>query len=237
LDTFETALISTLSPYGLLPDKSQLDALKHYYTLTMIWNDRINLTAITKSETFAIRNIADSLMLIPAGLAQDARIIDVGTGAGLPGIPLKIMLPSLHLTLLDSHAKKLSFVDAVCTELNLSGVSLISARAEELAKHPEHREHYDAAISRAVAAMPMLCELCLPFVHPDGIFYAMKTQASALELQSAESAAARLGGDSFTYYDYDLPDGAAMRIVRTKKLRKTAAEFPRTFAKIKKNPL
>jgi len=237
LDLFEKSLTAALLPHGIQLDEHQLESFRQYYALTMAWNEKMNLTAIVGEEAFAVRNIADSLMLLVAGLNPTASVIDVGTGAGLPGIPLKIMCPSLRLTMIDSHAKKLSFVDAVCSQLGFTDVELISARAETLAHQPEYREVYDAAVSRAVAAMPVLCELCIPFVRPSGVFYAMKSLASAPELLSAEKAAIKLGGGSFSYFDYTLSDGAAMRIAASKKLNACPDSYPRAYAKIKKAPL
>ena len=167
---------------------------------------------------------------------SNTSIIDVGTGAGFPGIPLQVLIPSARLTLLDSLGKRIRFLEQVCTALELDHTACIHARAEEYAR--EHRESFDYAVSRAVAALPVLCELALPMVKVDGAFLAMKALQSDEEIQSAKSAIAQLGGRLESVREYRIPATEVVRrVVIIRKIRPTSVAFPRAFARIKKNPL
>ena len=161
---------------------------------------------------------------------------DVGTGAGFPGLPLKIVEPSIRLTLLDSLNKRIDFLGEVCADLGLSDVACVHGRAEEFAA--EHRESFDLVTSRAVANLRMLCELCLPLVKVGGCFLAMKSVDSGEELAQARGAIAALGAAVERQADYTIPGTEIRhRLIVLKKVRKTEKKYPRTFAKIKKNPL
>ena len=175
------------------------------------------------------------------GAASDSsglRVIDVGTGAGFPGLVLKILEPSLSLTLLDSLGKRVKWLETVCRELGLEGVTCLHARAEEQALEPGFRDSFDAAVSRAVASLPLLTELCLPYVRPGGTFLAMKSVESGQEILSAQGAVKRLGGRLEEPVDYDVPGaGVTHRLVRVRKISNTPKGYPRKWAKIKKEPL
>ena len=165
-------------------------------------------------------------------------VIDVGTGAGFPGMVLKILEPSLQLTLVDSLGKRVHWLETVCEALSLDGVRCIHARAEELALESGFRDAFDLAVSRAVASYPLLCELCLPYVKPGGIFIAMKSVDSGREVESGESAVKRLGAKALGSWDYAIPGTEVThRLVMAKKLGPTPKGLPRSWGKIKKSPL
>ena len=184
----------------------------------------------------ATLHFLDSAALLTLESFSGKSVVDVGTGAGFPGLPLRVLEPSIRLTLLDSLNKRIQFLETVCRELDLPDVACVHARAEEFAA--EHRETFDLAVSRAVAALPVLCELCLPLVKPGGKFLAMKSVESDPELQEARSAIAQLGGAVEDVTDYTIPGTEVThRVVRIRKERPTPTGFPRAFARIKKAPL
>ena len=196
----------------------------------------MNLTAITDPADIAALHFLDSAALLTLEDFRDKTVVDVGTGAGFPGLPLKILEPTIHLTLLDSLGKRVQFLERVCQELGLADVACIHGRAEEFAA--AHRESFDLAVSRAVAALPVLCELCLPLVRPGGKFLAMKSVDSDQELESARHAIEILGGAVSGVRDYAIPGTEVRhRLILVKKVKKTPEKYPRMFAKIKKNPL
>ena len=187
-----------------------------------------------------IRPYGDEGLSVSEGAAVSSglRVIDVGTGAGFPGLVLKILEPSLSLTLLDSLGKRVKWLETVCRELGLEGVTCLHARAEEQALEPGFRDSFDAAVSRAVASLPLLTELCLPYVRPGGTFLAMKSVESGQEILSAQGAVKRLGGRLEEPVDYDVPGaGVTHRLVRVRKISNTPKGYPRKWAKIKKEPL
>ena len=199
-------------------------SLLRYGHLLMETNKVMNLTAITDPADIAALHF------------RDKTVVDVGTGAGFPGLPLKILEPTIHLTLLDSLGKRVQFLERVCQELGLADVACIHGRAEEFAA--AHRESFDLAVSRAVAALPVLCELCLPLVRPGGKFLAMKSVDSDQELEAAKHAIETLGGAVSGVRDYEIPGTEVRhRLILVKKVKKTPEKYPRMFAKIKKNPL
>ena len=164
-------------------------------------------------------------------------MIDVGSGAGFPGLPLRIYESTLRLTLLDSVNKKVEFLSQLCSKLGINDVCCLSARAEELAQQPEYRDKFDFAVSRAVARLNMLCELCLPFVSPGGMFIAMKTPETApRELEEAGSAISCLGAQVSGHFDYEL-GGMVRRLILIRKVEPTPAKYPRRFSRIKSDPL
>lgn len=165
-------------------------------------------------------------------------VIDVGTGAGFPGMVLKILEPSLSLTLADSLGKRIAWLERVCADLSLEGVRCLHVRAEELALEPGFRDSFDLAVSRAVAAYPLLCELCLPFVRVGGVFLAMKSVESDDEIQRGQSALKRLGGKALGRWDYTIPGtGVVHRLALAEKTAPTPKGLPRSWGKIKKSPL
>ena len=199
-------------------------------------NQVMNLTAITDPDQVAALHFLDSLAVWQAGELEGASLIDVGTGAGFPGLPLRIAHPDLRVTLLDSLGKRVTFLEEVCAALGLSDVACVHGRAEEFAAG--RRERFDAAVSRAVADLRILSELCLPLVRVGGRFIAMKSTDCEGELTAAGGAVRTLGGRVERLLDYDIPGaGVRHRLVIIRKERPTPAKYPRRFAQIKKQPL
>ena len=199
-------------------------------------NKVMNLIAITEPEDVARLHLLDCAALLNITDFRGKRVVDVGTGAGFPGMPLRILEPDFDLTLLDSLGKRIAFLQRVCDEMGLQRVTCIHARAEEFAA--KHREQYDIATSRAVAALNVLCELTLPLVKVGGRFLAMKAVDSDDEIRTAKSAVAQLGGKVEDIRDYTIPGtDITHRVVVIGKVKPTPAAFPRAFAKIKKAPL
>ena len=218
-------------------NEEQLAQLERYYALLTEWNEKINLTAITNPQGVAVKHFADSLTLFNyIDLPQNASVIDVGTGAGFPGIVLKIARPDIRLTLLDSLQKRLNFLGIVLEELSLEA-ALIHSRAEEGGHDPALRETFDFAVSRAVAQLNMLAEFCLPYVRLSGSLIAFKGNAEE-EINSAKNAIGILGGRIKKSYAFDLPmDGGSRNLIYIEKVRPTPDKYPRAFGKIKSKPL
>ena len=223
--------------YGIFLTQEQLQQFDTYAALLLDWNTRMNLTAITEPEEVAVKHFLDSLMLLKyIELPQSAEIIDVGTGAGFPGLPLKIARPDLRLTLLDSSAKRVSFLRETAEALELEA-ECIHGRAEQLGAGREHRERFGFVTARAVAALPVLCEYCLPLVKPGGVFAALKGPGINGEAEDAKAAIAKLGGKVQAIEELELPNQNRRAIVLVQKISQTPPEYPRTHAKIAKRPL
>jgi len=220
------------------------EQLTTYIELLRTWNAQINLTAILDDEGIAIRHLLDSLVLLPtiesleqSGLKRPLRLIDIGTGAGFPGIPLKIVRPEWQVTLLDSLAKRLRFLDVVIQNLNLADIQTWHDRAEDGARRRTLRENYDIAVARAVAALPVLCEYCLPYVRIGGLFIAMKGSLEQ-EWPAAEQAVRQLGGKLENILEFPLPGTDFQRsLVIIRKVRPTPPIYPRKAGKPEKQPL
>ena len=209
--------------------------LRAYYSLLEEKNRVMNLTAITGEADTARLHFLDCGALLRYLDLDGKTASDIGTGAGFPGLVLKILSPGTEMTLLDSLQKRVGFLQEVCTALSLTGVTCIAGRAEE---QTALRETFDVVTSRAVARLSMLCELCLPLVKVGGIFAAMKGPEPEEELAEAKNAVARLGGGEVRVEKYTVPGTDAVHsLVLVKKLRPTPAGYPRRFAVIKKNPL
>ena len=230
----ETILRDGLSSWNL-PTES-IPALLIYGEALLETNKVMNLTAITDPADVARLHFLDSAALLKELDFQNKSVVDVGTGAGFPGMPLRILEPSIRLTLLDSLGKRITFLQGVCDSLGLEDVDCVHSRAEDFAA--EHRESYDFAVSRAVAALPVLAELCLPLVKPGGYFLAMKSVSSEEELNSAKHAISLLGGKTQAVRDYAIPGtDISHRLIVIQKQKPSPEKYPRAFAKIKKNPL
>ena len=234
-------LTQGLTKLGLTPPPGGVDKLCRYADLLLEQNQVMNLTAITQPDQVARLHFLDSAAVAlwkgPGWLAGK-RLIDVGTGAGFPGLVLKLLEPTLQLTLADSLGKRVRWLETVCDDLGLTGVTCLHARAEELALDPHHRDRYDVATSRAVATYPLLTELCLPFVKPGGVFLAMKSVESGEEVAAGKQAVAKLGGRLLSPVDYPIPGTDVVhRLVGAEKLSPTPKGYPRAWGKIKKNPL
>ena len=213
-----------------------IPALIRYADLLVEKNKVMNLTAITEPADIAALHFLDSAALLTLADWKGKTVADIGTGAGFPGLPLRIVDPSIRLTLLDAQNKRVEFLKEVCGELGLADVECVHARAEEFAA--DHREGFDLVTSRAVAALPLLCELCLPLVKVGGYFAAMKSVDADAELASAAHAIEVLGGAVDHVTDYAIPGTEVHhRVIFIKKCRETGRKYPRAFAKIKKNPL
>ena len=259
MDTVKDILAQGLAAMGLTPPDGAVDRLCRYGELLLEQNRVMNLTAITEPGQVARLHFLDSAAVLAWGEGATGRqgtvapqdpkapehtwlagksLVDVGTGAGFPGVVLKILAPSLSLTLVDSLGKRVSWLEKVCEALSLDGVRCLHARAEELALEPGFRDGFDVAASRAVAAFPALCELCLPYVKVGGVFLAMKSVGSDGEVTGGVNAAKRLGGKLLESWDYPIPGAEAVhRIVGVAKVSPTPKGLPRSWGKIKKSPL
>ena len=230
----EEILKQGLGSLGL--DTAAVPQLTEFARRLLEKNKVMNLTAITEPQDVATLHLLDCAALLGHIAPEGKRVIDVGTGAGFPGMVLAILAPAAHFTLLDSLGKRVDFLQEVCHALHLQNVTCVHARAEEFAG--AHRESYDVAVSRAVAQLNVLCELTLPLVKVGGIFAAMKSVSSDEEIRAARSAAAQLGGHIAASTDYTVPETDVVhRIVDIQKVRPTPPQFPRAFARIKKAPL
>lgn len=183
-----------LDQLGLPWTQGAAEQLALYGDRLLEKNQVMNLTAITDPEEVVKRHFLDSAALLPSKALGGRKVIDVGTGAGFPGLVLKILDPTIQLTLLDSLGKRVDWLGELCQELHLPDVTLLKGRAEELSRQKEHREGYDVAVSRALASMPVLAELCLPYVKPGGLFLAMKSNKTDEEIEAARAIIQTLGG-------------------------------------------
>lgn len=216
----------------------QLDQCEKFYAAVINWNAKINLTAITNAADFAFKHVIDSLTVWDDKFAGATTIVDVGTGAGFPGIPLKIFRPELNVTLIDSLAKRVEFLKSTIATLNLTGVECVHGRAEDLAHDKNFRERFDLATARAVARLNVLAEYCLPFVKIGGTFAAMKAKNPTDEISEAKSAIKTLGGGQITCTKKILPNLTDERaVIYIEKIAATPKKFPRKAGTPAKNPL
>ena len=223
-------------------DASHLDRFRIYYEELVAWNRRFNLTAITDYEGVQVRHFVDSLSCLralpQAELQAGARVIDVGSGAGFPGVPLKLLCPGMHLTLLEARQKKVAFLEHLVQRLGLHGVTVIHGRAEDVGRQLAHREQYDRALARAVAEMPTLVEYLLPLVRVGGTILAQKGENGPAEVHAAEEAIRILGGHVRRLVPVDLRGLAETRyLVVVDKVATTPDKYPRRPGMPAKRPL
>ena len=239
MTAFEEILAARAAEADIPLTAEQIGQFSVYNEMLLDWNTRMNLTALTAPEDVAVKHIIDSLTAYDAALFDGARtLIDVGTGAGLPGIPLAVYAPHLTVTLLDSLNKRVRFLTKVTTAMGLQNVRCIHARAEEAARTAEHRAAYDIAVSRAVARLPVLLEYTLPFVRVGGTLLALKGRAYAEEQKEARRAAEVLGGGRITARPVHLPGLDDVRAILTvTKERQTPAAYPRGGGAPTRRPL
>ena len=216
-------------------DDSKIEKLIKYSRLLTDWNEKINLTAITEPEQIAVKHFLDSLSAATTGYVKGS-VIDVGTGAGFPGLVLKIAMPEIELTLLDSIQKRINFLNTVADELG-EDVNTVHARAEDAARG-KMREDFDTVVSRAVTNMTSLSELCIPFLKQGGRFLALKGPLAAEELEAAKRAIYILGGEVEEVKEVKIPySDLSHKIIIIKKVRQTPQKYPRKAGIVTKNPL
>lgn len=240
LKQYDLALFyKSINELGLSMDDHQIAQFMEYYELLIQWNEFMNLTAITEFEEVCTKHFIDSLSLCKAvDCTKDLSVIDVGTGAGFPGIPLKIAFPKLKITLLDSLAKRVKFLNEVIKRLELVDIEAIHGRAEDFAKPGLLREKFDLCVSRAVANLSTLSEYCLPYVKLEGFFISYKSEKISEERQAAQRAIALLGGDIYSQKEFILPNSDIYRnLFQIKKVRATPEKYPRKAGLPSKEPL
>ena len=226
-----------LNEFDIKINDEQIKSFEKYMNLLLEWNEKINLTAITQPEEIKLKHFIDSLTVLKY-INDDDKVIDIGTGAGFPGIPLKIMNENTKITLLDSLNKRINFLNIVIETLNLRNIQAIHGRAEEIARNKLYREKYDVAVSRAVANLSTLTEYMLPFVKVGGKCICMKGANVNEELERAQNAIKELGGEIERVDNFYLSDNDNERnIIVIKKIKKTKSKYPRKAGTPSKEPL
>ncbi len=220
-------------------DETAAENFIKYMELLLEWNEKVNLTAITEPEEVVTKHFLDCVTPVAKNMIpQSASVIDVGCGAGFPGLPIKLVRDDIKLTLLDSLAKRLNFIDEVLKKTEICDVTLVHSRAEDGGRDKNHREKYDVALSRAVANMSVLCEYCLPFVKVGGVFIALKGPAAQEEISAAEKAIKLLGGELEGICEAEIPfTDLRHNIVTVRKIKKCPKEYPRKAGTPSKKPI
>ena len=223
----------------IIKDESRRKQFHKYYELLMEWNKVMNLTAITEYNEVVDKHFVDSLSIEKAvDLSKIDRVIDIGTGAGFPGIPIKIVYPHLHIILLDSLNKRVNFLNTVINELGLNNIEAVHGRAEDIAKKKEYREQFDLCVSRAVANLATLSEYCIPFVKKNGMFVSSKSGNIDEEVKKSSNAVKILGGSVEEIVKFQLQNTDLKRaLVKIKKVNNTSKKYPRKAGMPGKEPL
>ena len=230
-------LYNTIKPFEITVDEDAFSRLDTFAEMLIETNKSFNLTAIKEPDDVTVKHFADCLSIFKyVDIPENAKIIDVGTGAGFPGLVLKLYRPDIQMTFLDSTKKRLGFIENVLNECGIKG-DILHIRAEEAAQLSKYREKYDFATARAVAALPVLSEYCLPFVKVGGNFVSMKSAESNEEISEAKKAINILGGKIEEDILFDLVENMPRRIIRIKKNSQTPTKYPRPSAQISKKPL
>ena len=228
---------NTIKPFEINVDEDAFSRLDTFAEMLIETNKSFNLTAIKEPDDVTVKHFADCLSIFKyVDISENAKIIDVGTGAGFPGLVLKLYRPDIQMTFLDSTKKRLGFIENVLNECGIKG-DILHMRAEEAAQLSKYREKYDFATARAVAALPVLSEYCLPFVKVGGSFVSMKSAESNEEISEAKKAINILGGKIEEDILFDLVENMPRRIIRIKKNSQTPTKYPRPSAQISKKPL
>ena len=232
-------LIDGCSQMGIELNEKQLSLFSRYLELLLEWNQKFNLTAIKEPKEIIVQHFLDSISTIKLNEMEDqSKALDMGSGAGFPGIPLKIMKPQLRLSLVDSVKKKVGFLNEVIEQLGLEDTVAIHARAEDLANMEEQREAYDIVVSRAVAELRVLAEFCLPFIRKGGYFISHKGPGATEELELAKKSIKLLGGTWLKTVEADIPfSERTHNLIVIKKIHFTPVKYPRSPGKPKKEPL
>lgn len=228
-----------LNELGITLNETQKKQFDQFYELLVEWNKVMNLTGITEYEEVNEKHFVDSVSIVKSvDMNQVESVIDVGTGAGFPGIPLKIVFPHLKVVLLDSLNKRINFLNTVIDELGLENISTIHGRAEDFAKKPEYREQFDLCVSRAVANLATLSEYCIPYVKKDGMFVPYKSGEIDEELEQSKKAVHVLGGKIQDVVKFQLPGTEIGRsFVKIRKIQNTAKKYPRKAGLPSKEPI
>lgn len=232
-------LLSSLKKIGINLSERQVNQFLTYYELLIEKNKVMNLTAITDYEEVVLKHFTDSLAVVHSlNMENYSSLIDVGTGAGFPGIPLKIVFPHLKVVLMDSLNKRVEFLNKVINELELADISAVHSRAEDLGHRSEYREQFDLCVSRAVANLSVLSEYCIPFVKKGGVFVSYKSADIDIEINASKNALFLLGGRLQEKKVFFLPNSDISRsLIIIEKDRKTPAKYPRKAGTPAKNPL
>ena len=240
-EMFEILMDEGCAELSLTLTETQKEQFYQYYEMLIEWNKVMNLTAITELSEVVTKHFVDSLLLVKVLKDIDQKpyhVVDVGTGAGFPGIPLKIAFPNLQITLLDSLNKRVGFLNEVIKALGLTDITAVHGRAEDFGRDAKHREQYDLCVSRAVANMSTLSEYCLPLVKKDGLFIPYKSGKVVEEAKQAESAVKKLGGEMNPVITHILPGTDVERtFIPVKKVGITAKKYPRKAGLPSKEPL
>ena len=235
----EEILKRGLKDLGITPDDKMINDFKIYRDILVDWNKKMNLTGIEEEKEVYVKHFLDSVSAIKKDYIKDnMSLIDVGTGAGFPGLPLKIVLRNLNVTLLDSLNKRINFLQEVCKNIDIDDINFIHARAEDFGKNEDYREKFDIATARAVAGLPVLIEFCVPFVKLGGYFVCLKGPNANLELEESKKAMEILGVEFIEKIDVKLPEyDLSHNILVFKKVKNTPEKYPRKAGKPSKSPI